>query len=75
MKNIEIFSGPGCAHCEAAKALLKKHNLSFEDRDISDPSVMDDFRKRLPRVRSIPQIFVDGEHLGNVEDLRLRLKK
>ena len=28
-----------------------------------------DFRMRLPRVRSLPQIFVDGEHVGGYEDL------
>jgi glutaredoxin 3 len=75
IKNIEIFTGPGCAHCETAKTLLAKHGLPFKDHDISDSSVMDEFRRRLPRVRSIPQIFVDGEHLGNDEDLRLKLGK
>lgn len=73
MKNIEIFTGPDCAHCEIARALLTKHGLPFKDHDIGHLSVMDDFRRRLPRVRSIPQIFVDGEHLGNDEDLSLKL--
>jgi glutaredoxin 3 len=75
MKNIEIFTWPGCAHCETAKAPLTKHGLAFKDHDISDVSVMDEFRLRLPRECSIPQIFVDGEHLGNDEDLRLKLEK
>ncbi len=70
MKNIEIFTGPGCTHCEAAKVLLKKHELPFEEYDISDPAVMKELQTRLPRTRSIPQIFADGEHLGNDEDLR-----
>ena len=74
MKNIEIYSGPGCAHCEKAKALLVKHDLPFREYDVSDSSVMDEFRQRLPRIRSIPQIFIDGEHLGNDEDLRLKLE-
>jgi len=73
MKNIEIYTGPGCAHCETAKALLSKHNLLFEERDVSDPVVMKEFQTRLSRVRSIPQIFADGVHLGNDEDLRLKL--
>jgi glutaredoxin 3 len=73
MKNIEIFTGPGCPLCETAKALLKRHNLPFEEHDISDPAVMKVFQTRLPRVRAIPQIFADGKHLGNDEDLRLKL--
>lgn len=34
MRNIEIFSGSGCAHCDAAKSLLKKHNLRSEIQSI-----------------------------------------
>jgi len=74
MQNIEIFTGPGCRHCQTAKDLLKKHDLPFVERDVSDPAEMEELRKRLPRVRSLPQIFADGEHLGNDEDLRLRLR-
>ena len=73
MKNIEIFTGPGCPHCETAKVLLKQHELPFQELDVSDPGVMEEFKRRLPRVRSLPQVFADGEHLGNEEDLRLWL--
>jgi len=71
--NIELFTGPGCGYCEAAKTLLKDHELAFVERDISDPEVLSEFRDQLPRVKSIPQVFIDGEHIGGYEDLRLRL--
>ncbi len=70
---IEIFTGPGCGYCEQAKALLARHQLAFTERDVSDPAVQAEFRARLPRIRSIPQIFIDGEHIGGFEDLELRL--
>ena len=73
MPEIEIFAGPGCAHCEAAKALLRARGLSYRERDVSDAAVLAEFRARLPRERSIPQVFIDGEHVGDDEDLRLRL--
>ena len=73
MQDIELFTAPGCSYCQAAKALLKKHDLSFKERDISDPVVLMEFQERLPRVGSIPQIFADGEHVGGYEDLKLRL--
>lgn len=73
MKNIEIFTGPGCAHCADAKALLRQHNMPFKEHDISDPAVLKEFQSRLPRVRSIPQIFADDDYLGNGDDLRLKL--
>ena len=73
MKKIEIFTGPGCSYCEAAKKLLNERKLSYVERDVSDPSVLVEFRVRLPRVKSIPQIFIDHEHVGGFEDLQLAL--
>ena len=75
MKDIVIYTGPGCAHCETAKAMLRAHRLEFVEKDVSDPDTLEDLARRLPRARSLPQIFADGEHLGNDEDLRLRLKE
>ena len=73
MTEIEMFTGPNCSYCQSAKDLLAQNGLAFTERDISDPVVMKEFRERLPRQKSIPQIFVDGEHIGGYEDLRLRL--
>ncbi|MEM7021623.1 MAG: glutaredoxin [Pseudomonadota bacterium] len=73
MTEIEIFTGANCSYCDAAKALLSEHKLAFLERDMADPSVRTEFRTRLPRERSIPQIFIDGEHIGGFEDLKLRL--
>ena len=73
MPEIEIFTGPNCGYCRAAKDLLAQNDFAFTERDISDPQVMQEFRKRLPRQKSIPQIFIDGDHIGGYEDLRLRL--
>lgn len=74
MDEIEIFTGPGCGYCEAAKALLKERKLPFRERDVSDPAISAEFRERLPRVKSIPQIFADGDHIGGYEDLKSRLE-
>ena len=73
MKDIEIFTGPGCSHCEQAKKLLSQHGLEYTERDVSTPGVIAEFRERLPRLKSLPQIFVDDKHLGGLEDLQNRL--
>jgi glutaredoxin 3 len=71
---IEIFTGPNCGYCETAKALMRENGLAFEKINLAaSPDNMEDFRARLPRVKSIPQIFVDGEHIGGLKDLRLHL--
>jgi len=75
MKNIEIFTGPGCSYCDRAKTALRERGLVFVERDIGDEIVLTEFRDRLPRVKSIPQIFIDGEHIGGFDDLMLHLER
>lgn len=73
MKNIEIFTGPGCSHCDRAKALLQQHGLEFDEHDVTSPNVLQEFRERMPRLKSLPQIFIDGRHIGGLQDLQIWL--
>ena len=43
---IEIFTGPQCSYCEAAKAFLNDRNLAFQERNMDDQEVRDEFRRR-----------------------------
>ena len=70
---IEIFTGPNCAYCTAAKRLLDEHGQAYIELNIEEAGVLEEYRARLPRQKSLPQIFIDGEHIGNYEDLRLRI--
>ncbi|MCK0103797.1 glutaredoxin domain-containing protein [Pseudohalocynthiibacter sp. F2068] len=74
MKEVEIFTGPGCDYCVAAKQLLVSKNFSFRERDVSIPEVMLEMRDRLPRAKTIPQIFIDGQHVGGFEDFQEKLQ-
>ena len=68
---VEIFSGPECNYCRQAKALLDELGVSYIELDISDEGNRHEFIKLLPRVRSIPQIYVNNEHIGGFEDLQI----
>lgn len=72
---VEMFTAPNCSYCEAAKRLLAEHGIGFVERDASDPAVRAEFRERLPREKAVPQILIDGEHIGGYEDLRLRAER
>ena len=69
--NVEVFSGPNCGFCERTKQLLARRGVAYTDRDISHPEHRDELARRLPRSNSIPQIFINGEHIGGNEDLEL----
>lgn len=71
MANIEVFSGPRCSFCRQAKDLLRAKGLEFSELDVSEEPARSELAARLPRARSIPQIFIDGEHVGGYEDLCL----
>lgn len=68
---VEVFSGPNCGYCERAKQLLARRGIDYVDLDISQPEHRDEFARRLPRARAIPQIFVNGEHIGGSDDLEI----
>lgn len=67
---IEIFSTPQCSYCNQAKEILDRRGVTYSDFDISDPKHREELLRRLPRAKAIPQIFVDGDHIGGYEDLR-----
>jgi len=67
---IEIFTGPNCSYCERSKSLLDDKGIKYEALDIeSSDQIKDDLMTRLPHARSLPQIFIDGKHIGSYEDL------
>ena len=71
MKNVEIYTGPLCAFCDRAKALLNKKRVSFREINLaSDPNKMDEMIKKTNGMRTVPQIFVDGQHIGGNDKLQ-----
>ena len=71
MKNITVYSGPLCGFCEAAKRLLVRNNLKYNEIDIStDPNLMDEMIKKASGKRTIPQIFFEDHHVGGYQELR-----
>lgn len=70
MANVEIYTTPTCPFCVRAKALLTSKNVEFTEIDVlSDPRVKTQMIKRAQGGRSVPQIFIDNEHIGGCDDL------
>lgn len=73
--NAEVFSKPGCPYCVAAKQLLVKRNIPYVERDITRRDHWDEIKSRVPGFRTVPQIFLDGRHIGGFDDLTLHFKR
>lgn len=70
MSKIEIYTTPICPYCHAAKDLLAQKGLVFDEINVmQQPSARDIMIKRSNGVNTVPQIFVDGTHIGGCDDL------
>jgi glutaredoxin 3 len=67
---VVVFSTAACTYCEHAKNLLRKRGVPFEDVDLgADPELQAQLTA-LTGLESYPQILVDGETLGGLNELR-----
>ena len=70
MAKVEIYTTRTCPYCMAAKALLTRKGVAFEETDVgADPSLRIAMMERAGGRRSVPQIFIDGQHVGGSDDL------
>ena len=67
---IVVYSKSACPQCDSAKMLLKMKSLDFEEIKIDDEAERLAFYAKCgPAVRQMPQIFINGAHIGGCDDL------
>ena len=70
MARIEIYTQMGCGYCARALRLLQSKNLVFKQIDVSLSSDLRvEMAKRAGGRKTSPQIFVDGEHIGDSDEI------
>ncbi len=70
MQPVEIYTTPLCGFCHAAKRLLKKKGVAFSETDVSrDREQRQAMMRRANGRHTVPQIFVDGVHVGGCDEL------
>lgn len=76
MAHIEVYSGPFCPYCVRAKMLLQKRGLAFTEYDVQrQPERREEMLARSEGARTIPQIFINGRHVGGCDELYALDKK
>jgi glutaredoxin 3 len=69
MAEIEIYTQPFCPYCARALKLLADKGAAFTEIDAPGGSpARAEARARSGRT-SVPQIFIDGQHIGGCDDL------
>ncbi|MCD2325024.1 glutaredoxin 3 [Sphingomonas sp. IC-56] len=70
MAKVEIYTKAFCPYCTRAKGLLKSKGVTFEEYDISmGGSKRQEMIQRANGRSTVPQIFIDGRHMGGSDDL------
>lgn len=70
MAKVEIYTKFLCGYCARAKNLLESKGVAFEEFDITmDAAKRDEMLGRSNGGRTVPQIFIDGRHVGGSDDL------
>lgn len=68
---VEIYTKDFCIWCDRAKDLLNSHSIDFNEIDISDDDTRTKFYENIGNnVKTVPQIFIDGQRVGGYQDLR-----
>jgi glutaredoxin 3 len=69
MAKIEIYTTPWCGYCARAKALLEKKGAAFLETDVMEDSVKRAEMRERSRRSTVPQIFINGQHIGGSDEL------
>lgn len=71
MPTIEIYTQPWCPYCARALNLLKEKGVEFQEIEAPGGSAKrEEARARSGGRTSVPQIFINGQHIGGSDDLR-----
>jgi glutaredoxin 3 len=71
MKIVTIYTGPLCTFCDAAKKLLARNSVEYNEINIATADgAMDEMITKANGKRTVPQIFFDDKHIGGYDDVR-----
>ncbi|MBY0281251.1 MAG: glutaredoxin 3 [Alphaproteobacteria bacterium] len=70
MALIEIYTTTTCPYCVRAKKLLDQKDCVYTEIDVSfDAELRKSMTEKAGGRTSVPQIFINGAHIGGCDDL------
>ena len=70
MPGVTIYTTMFCGFCFRAKQLLAAKQIAFEEIDVNlTPGARQEMVQRAGGGRTVPQIFIDGGHIGGCSEL------
>ena len=69
MSEIVIYTKEICPYCVKAKNLLQRKGVKFSEIKITDDAIREEMIKKSGGRMTVPQIFINGNHVGGCDDL------
>lgn len=70
MARVEIYTTMLCPFCWRAKKLLEERGVTYQEVDVmTDGKLRAEMRQRAGGRTSVPQIFINGQHVGGCDEL------
>jgi len=66
---VVLYGSASCGYCAAAKRLLAKKGVSFEDIPVADDEALRRDIAQRSGQQTVPQIFINDESIGGFDDL------
>lgn len=68
-----VWSKNNCSACAIVKNMLKVRDFEIEERNIEANYTIEDLRAVVPNARMLPQVFINDEYIGGLNDVMRRL--
>ena len=68
INKVIIYGKENCIWCEKALTLASNMHYDVIYKKLEDVNIRDEFIKIFPDVRTVPQILVDGSHVGGYQE-------
>lgn len=69
MPKVIIYTTKQCPYCVKAKNLFNQKQVAFEEIDVANDQARQQMTNRSGGKRTVPQIFINEEHIGGCDDL------
>ncbi|WP_184430929.1 glutaredoxin 3 [Roseospira goensis] len=70
MATVELYTTPICPFCHRAKQLLQRKGVQYRERNVMlNPGTRAEMVDRAGGARTVPQIFINGQHIGGCDEL------
>ena len=70
MAQVEMYTTGWCPYCAHARALLQKKGVAYDEISLDEqPERRAEMVQRSHGGWTVPQIFIDGEHIGGCDEM------